>query len=139
MLLDENITGFGQLLLHIWASAGLTPFWDDLRAVILVPADIGLTAGTSDREVWHRCQSAGYVLLTDNRTRVGRDSLGQTLADSLRPDSLPVLTVGSKDRFLRDRNSARVVAAELLDTLLDIAAGRHRGLGRMFLPRTAAS
>jgi hypothetical protein len=135
LLLDVNVQGYGPTLVRLIEAAGLGPFWDALDLRTLTLADLGLTDGTTDRAIWVRCQADGLVLLTDNRSCDGPDALEQAIADSLTTDSLPVLTIGSKERFRRDRDYAQAVAVALLDKLTDIAEGRHRGVGRLYLPR----
>ena len=56
------------------------------------------------------------------------------MADSLTPVILPVLTIANKRRFERDRRYALIVAREFADHTVDIALGKYRGVGRMFLP-----
>lgn len=61
----------------------------------------------------------------------GIDSLEQTIREENTSASLPVLTIGSLDRF-SDREYREQCAVRLVDILLDLE--NYRGVGRIFIP-----
>ena len=134
ILLDINIQGDFAHVLHLLAAQDLLAHWESGGFVVRTLADLGLAGNTPDRTIWNRCQAEGLVLFTENRNDDGPDSLERTIADSLTPDSLPVLTVSNKQRFRNDRRYALVVAERFVETILDIDDGRLLGVGRLFLP-----
>ncbi len=134
ILLDINIQGDFAHVLHLLAAQDLLAHWESGGFVVRTLADLGLAGNTPDRTIWNRCQADGLVLFTENRNNDGPDSLEQTIADSLTPDSLPVLTVSNRGRFRNDRRYALIVAEQFMETILDIDDGRLLGVGRLFLP-----
>ena len=71
------------------------------------------------------------LLLTDNRSMSGEDSLEQTLREENTPDSLPVLTVGSTDRL--DEQAYREQCADrLVEIVIDLEY--YLGTRRLFIP-----
>ena len=71
------------------------------------------------------------ILLTANRPMKGIDSLEQTIREENTSTSLPVLTIGTLDRF-SDRKYREQCAVCLVDILLDLE--NYRGVGRIFIP-----
>jgi hypothetical protein len=95
------------------------------------PRGSGLSTDSSDRVVWRFAQAQKMVLLTDNRSMKGEDSLEQTLREETTPTSLPVITIGSSDR-LTQRDYRERCARRLLELVLDL--DRYLGVGRLFIP-----
>lgn len=93
--------------------------------------DIGLPHGSNDREVWHFAQQYGMVLLTANRRMKEESSLERTIRDENTATSLPVLTIGNKNRVIE-----REYREKCLSRLLDIVVylDDYRGAGRIFIP-----
>ena len=98
-------------------------------AELLIPPDV------DDRTLWNRCQQFGWVLLTENRNRDSIDSLEATLADSWHLGHLPVLTLANRDEFVRRREYAEAVAADIAEILFGVAHGEYCDQGRIFVPR----
>lgn len=90
-----------------------------------------LAVDSSDRAVWRFAQDNQMILLTANRRMKGIDSLEQTIREENTSTSLPVLTIGSLDRF-SDREYREQCAVRLVDILLDLE--NYRGVGRIFIP-----
>lgn len=129
LLADHNVEKHARLLLGALQVTGLAEILDVRIATF---KDIGLSATSTDREVWRRAQTLGMVLLTDNRNSVGGDSLTQTLADELTSTSLPVLTFGSGKRFLANREYRNICAERVAEILFDIE--QYRGVTRPYVP-----
>jgi len=134
VLLDINVQGDFAHMRHLIAALDLLPFWENGRFVLRTVTGLGYAPNTPDRVIWNRCQTDGLVLFTENRNDDGLDSLERTMADSLTPESLPVLTLANKGRFRSDRRYALVVAEQFLNAVADIDDGRLLGVGRLFLP-----
>lgn len=90
-----------------------------------------LADNSSDRIVWRFAQENQMILLTANRRMKGVDNLEQTIREENNSTSLPVLTIGSLNRF-SDREYREQCAVRLIEILLDIE--NYRGVGRMFIP-----
>lgn len=132
---DHNVEGHLHGLVRVIARSDLADFWTGLRLRVLGFADLGWPPDLPDREVWHRCQTDGLVLFTNNRNDESDTSLERTIRDALRPDSLPVLTVTRLDRLAHEPGYADRLAADLVEVLFDIRdSGRWLGVGRLFLP-----
>ncbi len=132
---DVNSEGLVLALVRRLTRSDLAEWWFDLRITVHSFRDLGWAADLSDREVWNRCQASGLVLITDNRNRDDPDSLEATLRDSVRADSLPVVTISDKGALRNDRAYAGQVALDLLELLSDLRDfGRYLGVGRIFLP-----
>ena len=97
-------------------------------------AGLGYRTNVRDRILWNRCQADGLILVTENRTADDPDSLERAIADSLTPDSLPVLTLANNERFRHDRRYAMIVAEEFPNVVADTFQGKNRGVGRLYLP-----
>lgn len=132
---DVNIEGLVLSMTARIRRSALADIWETLDLTVHTFATLGWPGVLPDREVWRRCQSARLVLVTDNRNQDDPDSLEATLRDSVRPDSLPVVTVSDKDRFRTDRKYADRVTTALFELLFDV---RHfemyYGAGRVFIP-----
>ena len=134
LLFDINIQGHFRYLLHLLAALDLVGMWEAEDLDVFTVPQLGYPRDVRDRVIWNRCQSDGLVLVTENRNDDGPDSLERAMADALTPDSLPVLTLANKPRFERDRRYALIVADAFLNAVSDTAAGKNRGVGRLYLP-----
>ena len=134
LLFDINIQGYSAHFAHSFTALDLLDFWTVADLSVRTVADLGYPREVRDRVIWNRCQADGLVLVTENRTADDADSLQATIADSLTPDSLPVLTLANVQRFRTDRRYALIVADTFLTTVTDTLAGLNRGVGRLFLP-----
>jgi hypothetical protein len=95
ILVDHNMEGQATLL----GGTLLTEGWLDLLPIRLVTfTEVGLPFDSDDRTVWRFAQTHKMLLLTDNRSMKGPDSLEQTLREENTPTSFPVLTIGSINR-----------------------------------------
>jgi len=126
------LTGF----LRYFDSLTFNDNWGDIptrmgvRYICL--ADIGLTTGTTDRDIWRVCQANGYYLLTDNREQTTEESLGIILENEGTPTSLPVFTIGDMNRFRNEREYAEQAVDQLLDYLFE--PDSILGTRRLFIP-----
>jgi hypothetical protein len=134
VLFDNNLVGHGEYFLNLFRVKGLFDCWAMLELRLVSLAELGYEDDVEDRVLWNWCQVEGLMLVTANRNSDGSDSLGQTLAESLTPSSIPVLTLANNDRFVRDRQYALVVAETFLDYLVDLSTGDLLGTGRLYLP-----
>lgn len=133
LLADENVEGHLAQLVALVRAAGLL---ETLPGVAFASfADVGLTAGTPDRDVWAFCQRERWVLLTANRNNDGPDSLNAAMAAGWTPDDLPVLTFANAGRFRAGGDYADFVARETADVLFGLTAGEYRDQPRVHLPR----
>lgn len=99
LLTDVNIQGFLPTAELLMAEQGYAEVLKALGVGFFKFPDFGLPRDCNDRSLWNFCQALGLALLTDNRNHDGADSLQAALHDSLREDSLPVLTPGDKGRL----------------------------------------
>jgi len=106
--------------------------WVDLDIRVEPFAALDLAEDAPDVLVWHACQKRGVLLFTANRNQESDDSLEATLRRDNTPNSLPIFTLASVQRFAKSREYAERVALRLLEYLLEIDA--HRGTGRLYLP-----
>jgi hypothetical protein len=128
LLVDHNMEGQATLL----GGTLLTEGWLDLVPIRLVTfAEVGLPFDGSDRSVWRFVQAQRMLLLTDNRSMKGEDSLEQTLREENTPTSLPILTIGSVNR-LDERTYREECAERLVEIVLDLE--NYLGASRIFIP-----
>jgi hypothetical protein len=128
VLADRNLEGQAVLLWGTLAAEG----WLDLVPLRLRTfAEVGLSHDASDRLVWKFVQQHGMLLLTDNRSMKGGDSLEQTLRDEVHPTSLPVLTIGRSGRMTEQAYRERC-ARRLVEIVLDL--DQYLGADRLFIP-----
>lgn len=128
ILVDHNLEGQAILLWGMLAADG----WLELVPLRLVTfADAGLPFDSSDRMVWRFAQTHQMLLLTDNRSRKGADSLEQTLREENTATSLPVLTIGSAQR-MAERDYRQRCATRLIEIVLDLDL--YRAASRLFIP-----
>ena len=128
VLVDHNMEGQALLLWGTLTARG----WLDLMPLRLVTfREAGLAVDSSDRVVWRFVQAHGMVLLTDNQSMKGTDSLEQTLREENEPTSLPVITVGNIRR-LGERAYREACADRLIEILVNLPT--HVGARRLFIP-----
>lgn len=128
VLVDHNMEGQATLLWGTLATAG----WLDLVPIqLLTFEEVGLPFDSSDRTVWRFVQTQRMLLLTDNRSMKGPDSLEQTLREEHTSTSLPVITIGSLDRLDEQAYRERC-AARLVEIGLDLEM--YAGVTRLFIP-----
>jgi len=128
ILVDRNIEGQAVMLWGILAAGG----WLALLPMAMARfADVGLPFDSSDRTVWRFAQEHGMLLLTDNRSRRGEDSLEQTIREENSTTSLPVLTIGNVARIVEQAYREQCVI-RLVEIVLDLA--NYLGTARLFIP-----
>ena len=128
ILVDHNMEGQATLL----GGTLVTEGWLDLIPIRLVTfAEVGLPFDSSDRSVWRFVQAQRMLLLTDNRSMKGEDSLEQTLREENVSTSLPILTVGNIAR-LDEREYREECAERLVEIALDLE--NYLGASRIFIP-----
>jgi hypothetical protein len=132
ILADINVVGHVEAIVTLWTSKTWSDLWSALGLRIFDSATVGLSHDTPDSLIWRICQREQLVLITANRNEIGPDSLGATIRNENRPDSLPVVTIADADRVLFDRAYAERVAESLLDYLMRI--DEVRGTGRLYVP-----
>lgn len=128
VLVDHNVEGQAVLLWGTLATEG----WLELVPLRLATfAEIGLSLESSDRAVWRFAQAQRMLLLTDNRSMKGADSLEQTIREENTSSALPVLTIGNVGR-LDEREYRERCARRLVEIVLDLEY--YLGVGRVFIP-----
>ena len=128
-LIDHNLEGHAVILLGNIANQG----WLELLPIRFVTFnEMDLSIDSSDRMVWQVAQANQMILMTANRSMKGEDSLEQVLREENSPNSLPVITIGSLDRLLDERDYRNRCVDRLLEILLDIE--NYMGVGRLFIP-----
>jgi predicted nuclease of predicted toxin-antitoxin system len=132
ILLDENIDGYAEYLSRLFFSSA----WGDISSALGVSfvtfAEVGLTNGTPDEQIWEFCQKQQLYLLTDNRNQEEPDSLETMIRTRSRPTSLPVFTISNINRLRSERDYLEALVAKLLEYLMD--ADKLKGTGRLYLP-----
>ena len=71
------------------------------------------------------------IILTANRNMKGDGSLEQIIRENSTITSLPVVTIGNKER-LDEQNYRERCASRLVEILLDI--NNYKGVGRIYIP-----
>jgi hypothetical protein len=128
VLVDHNMEGQAILLWGALAAEG----WLDLVPLRLMTfGEVGLPFDSDDRTVWRYVQAQRMLLLTDNRSMKGPDSLEQTLREERTSTTLPVITIGSLDRLDEQAYRERC-ATRLVEIALDLDA--YAGVTRLFIP-----
>jgi hypothetical protein len=129
LLFDHNLEGHALILLGNIANQG----WIELLPIRFVTfKEMDLSIYSTDRTVWQVAQANQMILMTANRSMKGEDSLEQVLREENTPNSLPVITIGSVDRLLNERDYRDRCVDRLLEILLDIE--NYLGVGRLFIP-----
>ena len=128
VLVDHNMEGQAILLWGALAAQG----WLDLVPLRLMTfGEVGLPFDSDDRTVWRLVQAQRMLLLTDNRSMKGPDSLEQTIREERTSTTLPVITIASLDRL--DEHAYRErCATRLVEIALDLEA--YAGVTRLFIP-----
>lgn len=130
VLSDHDIEGHARLLWQSLKSIG----WLNLISLdLLTFREVGLSYNSSDREVWHFVQTNRLLLLTYNRNMEDENSLERTLREENRLDSLPVLTLGNRDRLVTDPDYRMRCADDLVEIVLFL--DNHLGRARIFIPQ----
>jgi len=106
-------------------------FWQYLALTLYHLDDVGLTATSTDLEIWRCCQAEQLVFITNNRNEDSPDSLETTIRQNNTADCLPVFTIGDLDKFRLSQTYARRALERLYEYLLRI--DEVRGTGRLFL------
>lgn len=128
VLVDHNMEGQAILLWGVLAAEG----WLDLVPLRLMTfSEVGLPFDSDDRTVWRLVQAQRMLLLTDNRSMKGPDSLEQTIREERTSATLPVITIGSLDR-LDEQAYREGCATRLVEIALDLDA--YAGVSRLFIP-----
>ena len=127
-LIDYNLRGQAALLWGTIAAEG----WLELMSVRFVEfEEVGLLKNSSDRLVWQVAQSNQMIILTANRNMKGNDSLEQVIREENTLQSLPVVTIGNKER-LDEQSYREQCASRLVEILFDIE--NYMGVGRIYIP-----
>lgn len=132
ILADINAIGQVEYLIEQMQRDPWTEFWQDLSLSVKHFADVGLTATSTDLEIWRTCQAEKLILITDNRNHDSVDSLEATIRQFNTPDSLPVFTISDLTKFGASRSYVERVIERMYDYLLRI--DDMRGTGRLYLP-----
>lgn len=96
VLVDHNMEGQAILL---WGTLAAERWLDLIPLRLLTFGEVGLPFNSDDRTVWRFVQAQRMLLLTDNRSMKGPDSLEQTIREERTPTTLSVITIGSLDRL----------------------------------------
>ncbi|MBW4622314.1 MAG: ACP S-malonyltransferase [Cyanosarcina radialis HA8281-LM2] len=127
-LVDYNLRGQAALLWGTIAAEG----WLELMPIRFVGfEEVGLLANSSDRLVWQAAQTNRMIILTTNRNMKGEDSLEQIIREENTMQSLPVVTIGNKER-LDEQSYRERCASRLVEILFDIE--NYMGVGRVYIP-----
>jgi hypothetical protein len=95
-LIDYNLRGQAALLWGTIAAEG----WLELMPIRFIGfEEVGLVENSSDRLVWQVGQTKRMIVLTANRNMKGDDSLEQVIREDNTLQSLPVVTIGNKERL----------------------------------------
>lgn len=128
ILLDHNLSGDVVFLQRSLAKIG----WLELVPIQFVTfSEVGLPVESNDREVWRFVQEKRMLLLTDNRNMAGENSLEQTLREEVIANSLPIITIGTRDK-LEDVDYRDKCANRLVEIVVDL--DRYLGYRRLFIP-----
>lgn len=132
LLADMNAIGQVEYLVQRMQAEPWTEFWHGLGLGLKHFEDVGLSATSSDAEIWHTCQAEQLILITDNRNLDSADALEATIREHVKPDSLPVFTIADLSKFRTSRTYTDRVLEMLYDYLMRIDT--VRGIGRLYLP-----
>lgn len=128
ILLDHDIEGEDRFL-----EAGLREVgWDELLTIDFKRLrDFGLPANLPDQEIWRFVQQHSIWLLTNNRNDDGETSLQATIGRENTLESLPVITISTRER-LGDPDYRQQVLLGLIDII--ISPEKFIGTGRLYVP-----
>jgi predicted nuclease of predicted toxin-antitoxin system len=79
LLADANIQGQVDYLVQRMQADAWADFWQALGLALYRFEDVGLTASSTDPEVWNVCQAEQLIIITDNRNLDSEDSLEATI------------------------------------------------------------
>ena len=132
ILADNDVRGQVAYLVMLMQAEPWREFWQDLGLALFQLEDIGLSAASTDLEVWERCQVEDVVLITGNRNLSGPDSLEATIRLRNTPQSLPVFTIADVNKV----NASKAYAEQIVESLIDYLQRIEtvRGAGRLYLP-----
>jgi len=129
---DANIQGQVEYLVQRMQADAWADFWQALGLVVGRFEDVGLSASSTDLEVWNVCQAEQLIFITDNRNLDSEDSLETTIRWNNTPESLPVFTIADMNEFRTNSSYVERVVETLYDYLLRI--DDVRGTGRLYVP-----
>jgi hypothetical protein len=132
ILADIHVKGPVNDLVREMKKEPWAEFWEYLGLSLFQFQDVGLSATSSDLEIWQRCQQEQLVFITNNRNADSSDSLETTIRNLNNSDCLPVLTVGDLNKLRLSRDYAERVLKKIYEYLFDI--DKVRGSGRLFVP-----
>ncbi len=115
----------------LWGTLAAEGWLETIPLRLVTFAEMGLPPNSSDREVWRFAQAQHMILLTDNRSMKGQDSLEQTIREENTSTAIPVITIGRLDR-LDEREYREQCAVRLAEIALDL--DEYLGTGRLFIP-----
>lgn len=93
--------------------------------------EVSLSEDSNDRLVWQVAQTNQMIILTANRNMKGTDSLEQVIREENTATSLPVVTIGNKER-LDEQSYREQCASRLVEILFDLE--NYMGVGRLYIP-----
>ena len=132
LVADANIQGQVEYLVQRMQADAWADFWQALGLALYRFEDVGLSASSTDLEIWNVCQAEQLILITDNRNLDSEDSLEATIRRNNTPESLPVFTIADMNEFRTSSSYVERVVEALYDYLLRI--DEVRGTGRLYLP-----
>lgn len=127
-LVDYNLRGQAALF---WGTIAAEGWLEPMPICFIGFEEVGLLENSSDRLVWQVAQTNQMIILTANRNMKGDDSLEQVIREDNPLTSLPVVTVGNKERLDEQAYRERC-ASRLVEILMDIE--NYRGVGRVYIP-----
>src|SRR6266571_650454 len=113
ILADIHISGPVNALVREMQAEPWAQLWKDLGLSLFHFEDVGLTATSTDWEVWQCCQAEQLIFLTNNRNQDSPDSLEATIRRHNSPGCLPIFTIGDLDKFRKSRAYAMRVLEKL--------------------------
>ena len=134
LLADSNVQRHMAHVRNALERLDLLELLVDMDVEFATLAEIGLRLDIDDRSLWHRCQSDGWILLTDNRNDDDETSLQATLRNRWKPGDLPVLTIANKQEFENNAEYRERVAADIAEVLYGASLGEYRDRDRIFVP-----
>lgn len=134
LLADSNVQRHMAPVQHSLERLDLLELLIDMDIEFTTLAELGVPLGIDDCTLWHRCQTEGWLLLTDNRNDENETSLQSTLRKFWKPGHVPVLTIADKRRFENDAEYREHVAADIAEVLYGAFLGEYRDRDRIFLP-----
>ena len=129
---DANIEGHVRALLNLLKRSEWYEALEILDVSLITFEALGLKEDADDRTVWRAVQARGAMLITNNRNKAKADSLQSTIDSENDLDKIPVITLSSSDRFLRDRAYAMRAAKRLIEIIIDW--DENLGTGRLYIP-----